>query len=137
MRTASAVKRAKSTVPYFLCNSSQPSTAPGTAMAERSVLRNAFQAAPVKFFDARLGRRWTAGVKRFDLAGLFHIHQSEQIAAGPAGLGFHHRGHESRGERRIHRVAACLENLDAGKRCQIMAGRNHAVPAHDDGTRCF
>ena len=110
---------------------------PGHRDAERSIAGDPGKTLLTKKIYGGLFRRWSAGIQRLDLIALSHVHQGEEISARPRCLRSHHRQGERSRQRRVHRVAAVLEDPDAGQGGQVMARRDHAVASHDHGScRC-
>ena len=55
------------------------------------------------------------------------VHNRQQIPTDPVHRRFDDGEHGRGGDRGVDRVAAVLQGLEAGDRCQRLAGRNHAV----------
>ena len=84
----------------------------------------------VHILDGQLGRGPTAGVEAVELAGFRFVNDGEEIAAQSIARGFDQAKHRVRGDRRVHGVAAELQDLCARLRSEGLAGGDDPKAGH-------
>ena len=85
-------------------------------------------------FGCPSGRRPTAGVQRVELLVLGDVHEGEKVASDAGVVLRGHVEHRTGGDGGVDGVAALPQNLEAGLRCQRIAGRDDAVPGEHLGS---
>ena len=129
-RMAGAITRARGSVPCFSSSASRPATLPGTpdARCPTSDASVGLPSAPMNMSrEAAAG----AGLTVVERGGRAVCEAQHGVAAAAdvAGLGIRDREGEPDGHRGVHRVAAGLEDLDAGLGGERAVGRHHPVSA--------
>jgi hypothetical protein len=99
------------------------------ARGERTIARNA--AVRLVVLDRRLLRRDACAVDHLHALGLGVVQDRKEIAADAGCRRLDDRLHAPRGDRRVHSVAALLENAHAGFGRERMPGGDHPVLSVD------
>ena len=96
---------------------------------ERTSARHLREAAPLELFRRRRVGGAPGRIEAVDLLGLRVVDDRQQVAADAVHARLDDREHRGGGDRGVDRVAAVLQHLEARRRCQRLAGRDHAVAA--------
>ena len=108
--------------------------AAGHRPGQRAVFGNLLQLVHLEVFARGLVGRAAAGVEAVQLLGLVVPDDGEQVAADAARHRFHEPQGGVGGDGGVHGRAPLTQNIEPDLRGQRLAGRDHAVPGHDDRT---